>query len=239
MTRITQTGRIPGPAAKQAPSRAPRKYVYGRAYISALWAVTLLSLAAGISGVVFGLSAMQELRVAGSSQAAELAAGGAESAVEIPAQQIPGEYVFPIRPDDYKMLSDKFGYRISPILHVERDHDGLDIAAVEKAQVVAIADGIVLNHWLPPGSQRGDTVYGGHEVYGGAVHIRHSDGVESLYAHLSRTYIREGQTVRAGQVIGRIGNTGRSVREHLHIEIRVNGELQNPLHYLPKPEDAL
>jgi len=207
---------------------------YGTGYIRALWTVTILSLFAGGSGIGFGFYAWGELSRTGSEEAP--AAGGAEVDVEIPPPQPPGEYLFPIRKHDYKMLSDKFGYRISPILHIEKDHEGLDIVpAVENAQVVAIADGVVVHHYLRPGTPHPDGgFYRGHDVYGCMVQIRHDDGVESLYAHLSDSFVHEGQFIPAGKPIGRTGNTGKSVNEHLHIEIRVNGEKQNPLHYLPR-----
>lgn len=222
---------------------------YGTGYIRALWTVTILSLFAGGSGVGFGVYALRELSRVAVEEAP--AAGGAEVDVEIPPPQPPGEYLFPIRKHDYKMLSDKFGYRISPILHIEKDHEGLDIVpAVVNAQVVAIADGIVVHHYLRPGTPHPDGgFYRGHDVYGCMVHIKHTEyvmnedtgelerrftGAESLYAHLSDSFVHEGQFIPAGKPIGRTGNTGKSVNEHLHIEIRVNGEKQNPLHYLPR-----
>ena len=164
---------------------------------------------------------------------AEMSTGGAEVTVPDPPPMVPGEYLFPIREHDYMMLTSPFGWRVSPVLHVERDHIGIDISAVERAQVVAIADGVVIHHYLKPGTPHPDGgFYRGHDVYGCMVHIRHDDGVESLYAHLSESFVREGQFVRAGKPIGRIGNTGMSVKEHLHFEIISGGERQNPLHYV-------
>jgi len=68
--------------------------------------------------------------------------------------------------------------------------------------------------------------------------IDHGEGVESLYGHLSSTRVREGQRVRAGQVIGRQGATGKAVGAHLHIEIIVDDEPRNPLLYLPDIEEG-
>lgn len=158
-------------------------------------------------------------------------AGGAETAVETP--NVSTGFLFPIHPDDYLMLTSAYGLRVSPLIGVEMAHQGVDIAAVWRAQVVAIADGVVVDHYPPPGTRtpRGG-VYRGHEVFGGMVKIRHEGGVESLYAHLSMTRAHIGRTVRAGEVIGRVGETGRAKGEHLHLSIFVGGKNVNPLHYI-------
>jgi len=142
------------------------------------------------------------------------------------------QYRFPIAPEDYRMLTSPYGYRKSPLLAVERYHAGVDIAAAWRAQVVAVADGVVVEHWPPP-----DGYYRGHDVYGGMVVIEHADGWRSLYAHLSSTRVHTGWTVRAGEVIGRIGNTGKSDGAHLHVEIHgPDGAAVNPLLYLESVE---
>jgi len=133
---------------------------------------------------------------------------------------------FPIAEEDCRYTS-PFGVRVSPLTETIHCHSGVDIASVWKAQVVAVADGVVTDSWPPP-----DDYYKGHPIYGGAIIIRHENGVESLYAHLSESYIREGTIVKAGDVIGRIGNTGQSDGEHLHLEIFINGERVNPLLYI-------
>lgn len=164
--------------------------------------------------------------------------GGAEVAIPEPEPVKAGEYVFPIAAEDYKMKTSAFGVRVSPILHVEKRHIGLDICGIWQAQVVAVADGVVVNHWLPPGTKRGGKTYEGHKVYGGMIHVLHDDGAESIYAHLSRTYVREEQRVRAGQVIGRQGKTGMAKGEHLHFELLIDGEPVNPILYLPDMEEG-
>ena len=164
----------------------------------------------------------------------ELPQGG----MEVPISPVGPEpfqwYVFPIAEEDYLMKTSAFGVRVSPILRVERYHIGLDLAGVWRAQIVSVADGLVVDVYPPPGTRgpRG-IVYQGHKVYGGMIRILHSDGIESLYAHLSSTRVREGQMVRAGDVIGRQGGTGLATRDHLHFEILVDGEPVNPLLYLP------
>jgi len=159
----------------------------------------------------------------------ELATGGAE--VPIPEFTASADWRFPVADSDYLVLTSPFGYRVSPLLNVEMYHTGLDIAAAWKAQVVAVADGTVVEHWPPP-----DGYWRGHDVYGGMVEVEHADGMRTLYAHLSWTRIHTGDRVRAGEVIGRIGNTGKSDGQHLHLEvIAPDGERLNPLLYIKDP----
>lgn len=153
--------------------------------------------------------------------------GGAETALpEIPKSS--ADYRFPIAPEDYRRLTSPFGYRLSPVFGVELHHTGVDVSAVWQAQVVAVADGVVVEHWPPP-----DDYYRGHDVFGGLLVIEHANGWRSLYAHLSDTRVHTGWTVEAGEIIGRVGNTGRSDGAHLHFELHdATGRALNPLLYL-------
>jgi len=71
--------------------------------------------------------------------------------------------------------------------------------------------------------------YGG---YGILVRISHGQGIETWYGHLAAASVRPGQAVRAGEVIGLVGSTGRSTGPHLHFEVRVNGQPVDPLNFL-------
>jgi murein DD-endopeptidase MepM/ murein hydrolase activator NlpD len=124
------------------------------------------------------------------------------------------EYVNPLK--EY-WISSLTGYRTDPMGGGEdRLHKGLDLTAPRGTEIVAVMDGIVMEHWPPPNG-----VYSGHPIYGGMVVIEHH-GFYSLYGHLSRTYVHEGDWVQRGEVIGVIGNTGISTGRHLHLEIIVN-----------------
>jgi murein DD-endopeptidase MepM/ murein hydrolase activator NlpD len=68
--------------------------------------------------------------------------------------------------------------------------------------------------------------------YGNCVRIRHTDGIETWYGHLSRIMVHEGEHVDVAQVIGKVGSTGRSTGPHLHYEVRRNGKAVNPVQYL-------
>ena len=117
-------------------------------------------------------------------------------------------------------LSSDYGKRTHPIRKAVRHHHGVDLAAPIGAQVRAVAAGTVI--YADP--------YGG---YGKFVVVRHTDGITSHYGHCDSIAVSVGQQVRAGQVIARVGNSGRSTGPHLHLELRVNGVPTNPDRILP------
>ena len=172
--------------------------------------------------------------------------GGAETPINRNFQSFSfsdAEFIFPIHEDNFRKYSSHYGYRISPIFGLEMLHGGIDILITRgttKAQVVAVAPGVVVEHWPPPGTVRNGIRYNGHPVYGGYIVIDHGNGTKSHYAHLSSTEVfqgRDGKRVRVdqGTVIGRTGNTGLSTGEHLHFELYVNGKNVDPLLYIPDP----
>ena len=119
----------------------------------------------------------------------------------------------------YSRVSSPFGYRIHPVLGIKKLHTGIDIPAPTGTPTVAVASGTV--------------IYSGVQgSYGNTVMIQHDDGLVSLYAHNSSLVVKVGDKVKKGQVVSKIGSTGRSKGPHLHFEIRVNGTAQNPLNYL-------
>lgn len=117
-------------------------------------------------------------------------------------------------------LSSDYGRRNHPFRKVLRHHHGVDLAAPVGAQVRAVAAGTVI--FADP--------YGG---YGKFVVVRHNKGLTSHYGHCDSVAVSPGQSVRAGQVIARVGNSGRSTGPHLHLELRLNGVPTNPEHILP------
>jgi murein DD-endopeptidase MepM/ murein hydrolase activator NlpD len=117
------------------------------------------------------------------------------------------------------ILTSGFGFRSDPMTHGRGVHQGVDIAAASGQPVRASADGIVM---------RADEGGG----YGKAVFLAHGFGVTTRYGHLSRLEVHPGQRVKRGDVIGRVGSTGRSTGPHLHYEVRIDGEAVNPLAYI-------
>ena len=98
-------------------------------------------------------------------------------------------------------------------------HGGLDISAPNGTDIMAVAAGTVsFSGW-----------YGG---YGNFIIIDHGNGVQTCYGHCSKLYVEEGATVEAGQVIAAVGTTGYSTGNHLHLELRVDGNQVNPQTYL-------
>jgi murein DD-endopeptidase MepM/ murein hydrolase activator NlpD len=123
-----------------------------------------------------------------------------------------------IWPVDGRITSD-FGYRISPFGFRREFHDGLDIAAPYGTSIRAAADGMV--------------VFVGYKSgYGNMVTISHGYGFETSYGHTSKILVKRGQKVKKGQIIAKVGNTGRSTGPHVHYIVRVNGVLKNPANYL-------
>lgn len=208
------------------------------------WTVYILAALAVMLAVAMVLYAIESaarqreidsLNLRIKSEAEETSESGG---AEVPVPEIaPGpEWRFPVAESDYRALTSPYGYRVSPLLGIEMHHQGLDIAAVWRAQVVAVADGVVAEHWPPPGTPYpGGGTYRGHDVYGGMIRIEHDGGLASVYAHLSATRVHTGDRVRSGQVIGRIGDTGKSDGEHLHFAIEGPDGALNPLLYVEDP----
>jgi murein DD-endopeptidase MepM/ murein hydrolase activator NlpD len=115
-------------------------------------------------------------------------------------------------------ITSSFGPRIDPVYGVERFHSGVDIAAPAGTPVRAALDG--------------EVVYAGwNDGYGLVVFIWHSSSLETRYAHLSSIVVKQRQVVRAGDVIGYVGSTGKSTGPHLHFEVRIGGKAVNPLDF--------
>ncbi len=116
-------------------------------------------------------------------------------------------------------ISSVFGWRRSPFGRRRVFHSGLDIRAPRGRAIVAAGSGrVVYSGWM-----------GG---YGKTVVISHAGGMSTLYGHCSSIVAKKGSVVKAGQLIARVGSTGRSTGNHLHFEVRKNGTPQNPLKYL-------
>jgi len=118
-------------------------------------------------------------------------------------------------------VTSEFGYRLDPITGEKTYHGGIDLGMPKGTPIRCALDGTVML------VRRLTTGYGYH------VMADHGGGVVTLYAHCSDIIVTEGQKVTAGQEIAKVGSTGRSTGNHLHFEIRIDGEKQNPRNYLP------
>jgi murein DD-endopeptidase MepM/ murein hydrolase activator NlpD len=116
-------------------------------------------------------------------------------------------------------ISSNFGWRVHPILGDSRFHSGIDFGDDYGSTIRAADNGVVIfAGW-----------YGG---YGNAVIINHGEGITTLYAHLSKIDVSEGQKVQVGEAIAAVGSTGLSTGPHLHFEVRKDGEPVDPMDYL-------
>ncbi|NCD08372.1 MAG: peptidase M23 [Negativicutes bacterium] len=125
-------------------------------------------------------------------------------------------YAWPIAGE----ITSPFGWRVHPVFGTEKFHTGIDIAADYGDPIVAANSGTVIYaDWM-----------GG---YGNAVMIDHGGGIVTLYGHNSSLAVYDGQQVAKGQIIAYAGSTGYSTGPHCHFEVRIHGEVTDPLDYLP------
>ena len=125
----------------------------------------------------------------------------------------------PIKNKDLTRMASGFGYRIDPFTKKRRFHYGMDFTAKRGTPIYATGNGVV---------KRADNRSAG---YGNHLRIDHGFGYVSLYAHLSKFNVRRGQKVKRGDIIGYVGNSGRSVGPHLHYEIFKDNKKINPLNF--------
>jgi murein DD-endopeptidase MepM/ murein hydrolase activator NlpD len=123
------------------------------------------------------------------------------------------------RPIEKMSLSSSYGMRVHPITGKLARHNGVDIPAPYGTPIYATADGIVGR------AQR----LGG---YGNYVEIEHGNAIETRYGHMSSFVVQPGQQVKKGDVLGYVGSTGRSTGNHLHYEVRIDGEPVNPMPFV-------
>ena len=112
-------------------------------------------------------------------------------------------------------LSSGYGHRVDPIDGDDRFHSGIDLAASEGSPIYASADGTV-------------TRVGDRAGYGNAVEIDHGDHISTVYGHASQLCVQQGERVVKGQLIAKIGHTGRATGSHLHFEVRNHGKTIDP-----------
>lgn len=117
-----------------------------------------------------------------------------------------------------RTMASGYGVRRDPIYGTMKFHEGMDFSAPVGTPVYATADGRVASA-------------GWQGLYGNLIEIDHGYNYKTRYAHLSQVKVRAGQTVHRGDLIGLVGNTGKSTGPHLHYEVRLRGQAQNPVNY--------
>lgn len=115
-------------------------------------------------------------------------------------------------------ITSRFGSREAIRDH---EHKGLDIAAKTGTPIKAVSTGKIIHSGTMGG-------------YGNLIIIDHGNGVKTYYGHCSKLYAKKGETVKTGEIIATVGSTGNSTGSHLHLEVRLNNQILNPLKYLYK-----
>lgn len=125
-----------------------------------------------------------------------------------------GNFLFPLTTD--KVVTSPYGLRYHPVIHSFMRHEGTDFRAALNSEVMAIADGVVV-----------ETGYG--PVTGFYVTVRHADGWSSRYLHLNQLLTAKNHYLQKGNVLGLSGNTGRTNGPHLHLEVSHNHQMIDPM----------
>ncbi|WP_299062675.1 M23 family metallopeptidase [uncultured Polaribacter sp.] len=126
--------------------------------------------------------------------------------------------ILPVELKDLTRMASGFSMRMHPILKIRKFHKGMDFTAAIGTPIYASGNGTVTR------AERSAT-------YGNVVYIDHGYGYKTIYAHMSRMKARKGSKVKRGDLIGYVGNTGRSVSSHLHYEVHKNGRAVNPINF--------
>ncbi len=125
----------------------------------------------------------------------------------------------PVDFHDLRRIGSLFGYRTDPFYKVMKFHEGIDFTAAVGTPIYATGDGVVSEAEYNNGG------------YGNKIVINHGFSYETVYAHLSKIKVKKGQRVTRGEIIGLMGNTGKSTAPHLHYEVHKAGVPMNPIYF--------
>jgi murein DD-endopeptidase MepM/ murein hydrolase activator NlpD len=125
----------------------------------------------------------------------------------------------PVSNSELKRVASGYGYRIDPIYKTTRFHAGLDFSAPQGTPIYATANGVA--------KVAGNAGNG----YGNHVVLNHGYGYQTLYGHMYKIKVRPGERVKRGEVIGYVGNTGKSTAPHCHYEVHKNGQRIDPVYF--------
>lgn len=168
-----------------------------------------------VTGVTRKMSALEQsiyTQIGSFDQLRELASQRQDRLRHIPSIQ-------PVANKDLRQMASGYGRRVDPVYGTIRFHEGMDFSAPIGTPVYATGDGVV--------KTAGRSMAG----YGNMIDIDHGFNYMTRYAHLSEVLVKSGQIVKRGDLIGKVGNTGKSTGSHLHYEVRLKGVAQNPVNY--------
>jgi len=124
----------------------------------------------------------------------------------------------PISNKDLKRTASGWGWRIHPIYHIKKFHYGIDFSAKKGTSIYSTGNAKVY--------------YAGNgKGYGNIVILDHGYGYKTLYGHMNKIYVKKGEKINRGTIIGEVGSTGMSTGPHLHYEVIYHGQKVNPIHY--------
>ena len=135
---------------------------------------------------------------------------------EVKMQNLPA--IQPVLNKDLTRVASGYGWRVDPVYHTKRFHEGMDFTANTGTDVYATGNGTV-------------SFSGWRQGFGNCVIINHGFNYESLYAHLVKSLVREGQQVKRGDIIALVGSTGKSTGPHLHYEVHYKGVPVDPRNF--------
>ncbi len=141
---------------------------------------------------------------------------GLAKETEVKMQNLPA--IQPVLNKDLTRVASGYGWRVDPIYHTKRFHEGMDFTANTGTDVYATGNGTV-------------SFSGWRQGFGNCVIINHGFNYESLYAHLFKSLVREGQQVKRGDIIALVGSTGKSTGPHLHYEVHYKGYPVDPRNF--------
>ena len=144
---------------------------------------------------------------------------------EVRMENIPA--IQPVLNKDLKRMASGYGWRVDPVYHIRRFHEGMDFSAPVGTDIYATGNGVV-------------TFAGWKQGYGETIEIDHGFGYATRYAHCHKIFARVGKKVKRGDVIALVGNTGKSTGPHVHYEVHYNGKPIDPRNfyfYDLSPED--
>ena len=124
----------------------------------------------------------------------------------------------PVLNKDLKRMASGYGWRVDPVYHIRRFHEGMDFSAPIGTDIYATGNGVV-------------TFSGWRQGYGETIEIDHGFGYSTRYAHCHKLFARVGKKVKRGDVIALVGNTGKSTGPHVHYEVHYNGRPIDPRNY--------
>lgn len=198
--------------AQPVPDSARVKDMQEKREVSLVQAMSESELIQGIASQLNNLAMRSAYQMKSYGEIEDMVKNKEKLLAAIPAIQ-------PVSNKDLSRVASGFGYRIDPVYKTRRFHEGLDFTAPVGTPIYATADGVVKEAGYNTGG------------YGNNVVINHGFGFQTLYAHMYKIKARVGQKVKRGEVIGYIGNTGKSTGPHLHYEVHKKGQPVDPIYY--------